>query len=86
MTLPTWPFRALIVLGIAVASVEFLLPDRPRARRRPRRRAMTGIEVGVAAVAGLVLLIAVGMPIGVAMLFVSFGGVAGSATRPSPTG
>jgi TRAP-type mannitol/chloroaromatic compound transport system permease small subunit len=25
MTLPTWPFRALIVLGIATAAVEFLL-------------------------------------------------------------
>ena len=25
MTLPTWPFRALIVLGIAVAAVEFLV-------------------------------------------------------------
>lgn len=36
---------------------------------------MTGLEIGVAAIILLVVLIYLGMPIGVAMLFVSFGGV-----------
>jgi TRAP-type mannitol/chloroaromatic compound transport system permease small subunit len=25
LTLPTWPFRALILLGVAVAAVQFVL-------------------------------------------------------------
>ncbi|HWK64621.1 MAG TPA: TRAP transporter large permease [Rhizobiaceae bacterium] len=37
---------------------------------------MTGIEVGVSAIAVLLLLIILGMPIGVAMMVASFGGVA----------
>lgn len=37
---------------------------------------MTGIEIGVAAIAALLLLIILGMPIGVAMMVASFGGVA----------
>ncbi|MGI6856029.1 TRAP transporter large permease [Mesorhizobium sp. 1B3] len=37
---------------------------------------MTGIEIGVAAIAVLLLLIILGMPIGVAMMVASFGGVA----------
>lgn len=37
---------------------------------------MTGIEIGVAAIAVLLLLIVLGMPIGVAMMVASFGGVA----------
>jgi len=37
---------------------------------------MTGIEIGIAAIAVLLVLIVLGMPIGVAMMTVSFGAVA----------
>ena len=37
---------------------------------------MTGIEIGIAAIAVLLVLILLGMPIGVAMMVASFGGVA----------
>ncbi len=37
---------------------------------------MSGLEIGTAAAAGLIALITIGMPIGVAMLLVSFAGVA----------
>lgn len=36
---------------------------------------MTGIEIGAACIAGLVILIALGMPIGIGMIVVSFAGV-----------
>ncbi len=36
MTMPTWPFRALIFLGAAVAAVQFLLLAARRVRQTPR--------------------------------------------------
>jgi type VI protein secretion system component VasF len=77
--LPTWPFRALILLGMAVAAIEFLVraADLRSARATQEQEVrMSPFEIGLLAIAGLLVLIYLGMPIGIGMLTVSFLGVA----------
>jgi hypothetical protein len=77
-TLPTWPFRALILLGLTVAALEFL---RRAALALRSSRAMSPIEIGGCAIGLLVVLIYLGMPIGVAMLASPSAAWRSSATR-----
>jgi TRAP-type mannitol/chloroaromatic compound transport system permease small subunit len=68
-TLPTWPFRAAILLGLTVATIQCLV-HAGLAVPRPGEGGgdVTGLEIGIAAVVLLIVLIFLGMPIGIGML------------------
>jgi C4-dicarboxylate transporter, DctM subunit len=67
-TFPTWPMRAVVILGAGLASLQYLL----LAWQVSRKPAMSDLAVGLTACVALLAFIYFGMHIGVALIVTSF--------------